>query len=115
MMYNLKLSYILLQHKAKNAVCKITLKKEVIRKRYQKVITLDEQIHMNLLFMNLQYTVNNGYITAFYLEHHYFPSTNRLMVIVGQKEEITTVECWLHAPTKNINIWLFTNTKMHMN
>ena len=58
-------------------------------------ITLSNDL--NLRFMKLDNSMHNGNISAVNLEHDDLPCSDRILAIVGQKQEIATIESRLHA------------------
>lgn len=45
-------------------------------------------------------SVDYGYVSAFNLEDDDFSGSDWLVVVVGEKEQVTSVEGWLHTATK---------------
>ena len=54
--------------------------------------------HIDLLLVNFDHPVNNGYVPVSNLENDYFSSPNRL-VKVSEEQQVTPEEGWLHAST----------------
>lgn len=53
-----------------------------------------------LLFMDFQYSVYYGDLSAFYPEDNNFSDSNGIFYSVGEKQKVSSVESWLHAPTE---------------
>ena len=52
--------------------------------------------------MDYDNPVHNRYVSTFDLEHHYLPSLEGLVLVVGEEEKVSTIEGWLHAATKDV-------------
>lgn len=50
--------------------------------------------------MKLEHPVDDGDVPPLHFEDHNVPDTDRVLLVVGQEEQVTPVECWLHAPTE---------------
>ena len=54
--------------------------------------------------MQLDDPVDDGDVPAFNLEDEDFTSLQWFLLIVGQEEKITTIECRLHTPTAHTKV-----------
>lgn len=53
-----------------------------------------------ILFMNLQYSVYYWDLSAFYPEDNNLSNSDWILYPVGQKQEVSSVESWLHTSTE---------------
>jgi hypothetical protein len=66
-----------------------------------------------ILLMDCDDTVDYWYFSVFNFEYNNFTTPDRILLIVGKEEEITTEERWFHAPTQNHNNGAFTTGDDH--
>ena len=52
-----------------------------------------------LLLVNFNDPMYNGDVPASNFENENLSGVNRVLLVISEKEEITTVECRLHTPT----------------
>lgn len=53
--------------------------------------------------MNLQYSVYYWDLSAFYPEHNNLSNPDGILYPIGEKQEVSSVECWLHTSTEMKN------------
>lgn len=51
--------------------------------------------------MYFEDTMYNWDVTTLYFEDNYLPYPNWFFFVVGKKEKVSPVKCWLHATTGN--------------
>lgn len=61
------------------------------------------------LFVDLDDSVDYRDVSVFDLEHQNLPGLNRVFLVVGQKEKVSSIEGWLHAATvvweNTVSVW----------
>lgn len=50
--------------------------------------------------MDLQYSVYYWDLSAFYPEDNNFSDSDGVLYPIGQKQQVSSVESWLHTPTE---------------
>lgn len=50
-------------------------------------------------FMDLYNTMNDGYVPVLHLKNEDFTSLYRIILVVGEEQQVPSVEGWLHATT----------------
>ena len=56
--------------------------------------------HTYTPFMNLYDPMYNGYVPVFDFENEYLPSLYWVVTVVSEKQQVSTIERWLHTSTK---------------
>lgn len=49
--------------------------------------------------MNFDDTMYDRYISAIYFEYNNLSGSDGLIMVIGEEQEVSSIECWLHAST----------------